>query len=430
MSKLKKVYVFIFLLAGCYILLPTALDRRASNVADPNQDECFYGDFGDPNGYKDTQSGAIFKPKIYPSETPIVKTLDLNDSGLVKNRCQYTDVLYETICTKSRAANDPNRSKDGRWKCDYERYKNYSEKKTVVVYIHGWKHGSSTKDYESFGLFINQLKELREASNDTGQIIGVYVAWNGALNWGPLENLSFWNRKRAADQIASSGSVTKLIGSLASTLNLSDNEDNELILIGHSFGARILYSSISQPAIFDIETKRSIQKHGIGEYPSFDLLADSTIFLNPAFEASRYSALDSLRRRENSISSEQQPLFLTVSTNNDYATKFAFPLGQWVGFAREKSEEQTIGNFEDYITHNLEKTDTCLSESKGFWYDQYIAILDNHQKYCLSRITNKQPGNPFIVASTNKSIVDGHNGIWDRDFLFWLAKYLDENSKK
>lgn len=430
LSKRVRICCYALLIVACYVFLPTSLDRRSANFADRNQDECSYGDIGDPNGYKDPKSGENLAPKVYPSETPIVKTVELNDSGLFKNRCQYTDVLYETICTKSRAADDPNQSKNGLWKCDHERYQHYSDKKTVILYIHGWKHGSSTRDLESFSFFINQLKEIRESSGDKGQIIGVYVAWNGALNWGALENLSFWNRKRAADQIASSGSVTKLIGSLASTLNLSHNEENELILVGHSFGARILYSSISQPTIFEVETNRSIQEHGIGIYPNFQVLADSTIFLNPAFEASRYSALDSLRRRENGISTEQQPLFLTVSTNNDHATKYAFPLGQWVGLARDKSEEQTIGNFEDFITHKLEKTDTCSSESEGFWYDQYKTTLDNGQKYCLSRLTNKQPGNPFIVASTDKSIVDGHNGIWDRDFMYWLAKYLDASSPK
>ena len=124
-----------------------------------------------------------------------------------------------------------------------------------------------------------------------------------------------------------------------------------LIAIGHSFGARILFSATAQSLVY--ETESAHPGFPGGEYKMVEGSADAVILLNPAFEASRYTAIDDFIRKDEHFKASQPPLLITVSTDNDWATKRAFPIGQWLGLARSERELTTLGNYQPFFTHAL-----------------------------------------------------------------------------
>src|SRR6185503_9131783 len=129
----------------------------------------------------------------------------------------------------------------------------------VVWYIHGWKHNAHDhdSDLQAFRMVIEALdREQRELGENGRHVLGVYIGWDGAVGPSSLRNLTFWNRKRAADRISQSA-VLKRIFASTSYARMEAREEltsNDLtIMIGHSFGARILYSATSQVLLDEVQ---------------------------------------------------------------------------------------------------------------------------------------------------------------------------------
>jgi hypothetical protein len=155
----------------------------------------------------------------------------------------------------------------------------------------------------------------------------------------------------------------------------------------------------------------------------------SVILLNPAFEASRYTALDGITRIEEDFAENQLPLLLSISSEGDWATKTAFPIGQWLGFYRTDKELVTLGNYKKFETHSLRtlKSDQCGSPGGKDLSEAFLA-----NGLCLSRdvVANNddqiiQPRNPFLVARTTSEIIRDHNDIWNDRFSGWLFAYIN-----
>ena len=159
--------------------------------------------------------------------------------------------------------------------------------------------------------------------------------------------------------------------------------------------------------------------------------ADLVVLLNPAFEASIFTAMHTVNRPDSiwweSINERQQPLLLSIATDNDWATGRLFPLGQSLGFARRARQRITLGNYKDYVTHSLQ----LVTPSDGsppsvkFWYDHFEAA-----GLVLLRKANANPGNPFFVARTTSDIIDGHNDIWQPTLSSWMVSFLLELHKR
>jgi hypothetical protein len=178
------------------------------------------------------------------------------------------------------------------------------------------------------------LAEKQSGEGDRRRrVVGIYIGWDGAVGPAFLRNLSFWDRKRAADRISQSSVLTKIF---AATKYARKQEAGEItvrdltIMIGHSFGARILYTATSQVLIDEVQ-----RRHPGKVKSSYEVIAgpaDLILLLNPALEASVFTAMHSVRRRDSnwweSIDARQQALLLAISSVNDWATGLAFPLGQ------------------------------------------------------------------------------------------------------
>jgi hypothetical protein len=323
---------------------------------------------------------------------------------------------------------------------------------SLVVAVHGWRHNASLKD--------KNLRELREVlysallieldpranhfspSNKPRKVVGLYVGWRGSvldeesLPW-PLSYLttvtallSFWDRKGAAMDVAL-GATRELfarLGHLRAEVNKEiDNENTKntrkrlgresewytacmqradknnkclpmrVLIVGHSFGSLVIYNSISESIIERVTEGIDViqaEKCGQVESPHADLI----VFINPAFEGTRFEPLyqASLNRIQKSCYPKSQaPVLVMLSGTTDRATESVFPKVRMLSTLFEansprdkdstviesvKQEEGdamrlTVGHNPRYMTHYLDIFPSKEIDSTN---------LSNQIKHCLT----------------------------------------------
>ena len=358
-----------------------------------------------------------------PGHLGKVLKIRFTDDGEFVDRCELTDVLYELNWDSPEHPGEfrPRRKPEAK-----------ALPKFVVLYVHGWKHNASERDSDVVN-FTGLIGQLARANAGKKQVLGVYVGWNAMskvppFNWFPFDNLTFWSKQTIADRIAQSAVTTKIVSSIGSAMSAGDSAANQFIVIGHSFGARMLFSATNQSLIYD--TAKAHPGYPGGVYRKIQGIANAAILLNPAFEAARYTALDAVTRIEEAFADDQLPLLLSVSSDGDWATKTAFPVGQWLGFYRSETEMTTLGNYTKYETHSLRTAESngCGSSVLNDLSERFVAY-----GLCLTRDPTPhnedqiiQPRNPFLIARTTSDIIKDHNDIWNDKFSGWLFAYINE----
>jgi len=378
----------------------------------------------DQNKCKKNRTDLANDPRCVPRPSYDLKIIRVTNAGEFVDRCELTDVLYELNWDRPI----PSDSFGATAREDAKILP-----KLVILYIHGWKHDADSDDTD-LKQFRDLTSDLQKRYVDQKYVVGVYLGWNATAGLpGFLENLSFWVKKNNADRIAQSAIVTKIVSSIGSITRSAPAGRDQFIAVGHSFGARILFSATAQSLVY--ETERAHPGFPKGEYKLVKSPADAIILLNPAFEASRYSAIDDISRKDERFNVGQPPLLISVSTENDWATKRAFPIGQWLGLARSKRELTTLGNYLPYCTHSLvpvsnrhEVDATHNAEGLSEYFCAGSLRLARLSREQVQRVVHAH--NPFLVARTTKAVIDGHNGIWGREFKTWLEALIIELERR
>jgi hypothetical protein len=359
-----------------------------------------------------------------PGHLGEVLKIRLTDAGEFVDRCELTDVLFELNWDSPPHPDEvrPNASPGAK-----------RLPKFVVLYIHGWKHSAAGDDGD-VEKFRGLIGRLARANASEKQVLGVYVGWNATskippFDRFPLNNLTFWSKQRVADRIAQSAVTTKIVSAIGSVMSRGDSAANQFITVGHSFGARILFSATNQSLIHDVQKAHPGYRNGT--YQVLQGIANAVILLNPAFEAARYTALDATTRKDEQFANDQLPLLLSVSSDGDWATKAAFPLGQLLGSTiGRRAEITTLGNYIAYQTHSLLAAESgdCDSPASNHLSERFVA-----DGLCLARdrVAHNPDGitqelNPFLIARTTSDIIKDHNDIWNDNFSEWLFAYVNE----
>jgi pimeloyl-ACP methyl ester carboxylesterase len=360
-------------------------------------------------------------PRTIARPNDDIKVIRLTNAGEYANRCELTNALYELNWDRPRPAQS--------YGADTIKPNAQSLPKLVVLYIQGWRHNAASSDSDRIH-FEDLIGALRQ-NEPKKRVVGIYIGWNAeAPLWGWLEYMTFWVKGNNADRIAQSSTVTEIISAVGSIVRSDPKRQDQFIAIGHSFGARILFSAAAQPLVSAVHSAHP--GHVGGEYKVVRGIADAIVLLNPAFEAARFSALNRVSRTEERFSPMQPPLLVAVSSEADVATTRAFPVGQWLGLARSTRELRTLGNHDPFITHSLEQTpsERCTGSAA-------ISEIFASRGLCLRRLDERaidqlesqdrvviQPHNPFIVARTTSQIIKDHNDIWNPTFRTWLADLI------
>lgn len=294
----------------------------------------------------------------------------------------------------------------------------------LVIYVHGWKHDarSDDSDLRVFATILDQLAyyEIKQAEQQSPpqtprRVLGVFAAWRGMslydnwLHW--LENITFWTRQAAALRV-SAGSVRELFGHARNyRRNRRKGGRAILAIAGHSFGGKIVYSALEQSLIEAASTPAGKVA------PSF---ADLVLLINPATGSINYLPIKALVD-ERSNAAAQLPVFVCATAMNDWATSYAFPVGNlfsiitqsWKGPREKEARWYTIGHNPSLKT----------AEIVG-------ATTDGKPDYTLlpPAPKDKKTANPFWVLQASPDVIDGHGGITQAPFLKFAADLLFAHS--
>jgi hypothetical protein len=393
---------FILIFAILYIARPVYLYLADSGVKE-DQAKCDEGAPGDTRHVN------------RPSQSGFVRVIQLTDAGEYVSRCQASSAFYDINWDRPKLS-----------PADFNvdvRQDAVSLPKFVVLYIHGW-HNNAREDTGDLPIFRNVMGRIAAANTDK-QVTGIYVSWEADSRIPIWRYLNFWDRMGAADRIAASGRVTSIIAAINSIVSKAP-KGGQFITMGHSFGARILLESSIHTVIASVEKAHPGAPNAY--YNLVDGPAQTTILLNPAIEASYFTTIAAVERPYEHFRSTQKPVLLEISTDNDYATGFAFPLGQWLGLWTSGKELSTVGNYEKYQTQELVKVEggPCTTDKVT---EGGLTEIFRVGQLCLRR-TYGSTYNPFLVVKTRSNIIDGHNGIWSDEFRDWLFQYINELGRR
>jgi hypothetical protein len=338
----------------------------------------------------------------------------------------------------------------------------------MVVFVHGWKNNAAydNTNVVMFRQILGQLgaAEQVQTNHPPRKVVGVYAGWRGlSAKLEPFEELSFWNRKKTAHKVGGYGAMTELLVSLENLQQTSNDSlatnapRTELIIVGHSFGGAAVYSAISA-----IVTERFVDtvQHGKPLKP----LGDQVILLNPAFEAARHFDLNQMAVSINRYPANQRPVLSIFTSKGDWATHYAFPLGQFFSTIFEKyrdpqqktASREAVGWFQPFVTHDLIYQPTNAATAGGnstlnlttkkhelHNLDQLRASINNvhtqRQKWhpnnpvaatydfddtILKPRLNYRPGDPILIVSVGKKIMKDHDDITNPVLINFLEEYI------
>ena len=341
----------------------------------------------------------------------------------------------------------------------------------LVAFVHGWKNNAAYDGdgVKAFRDILQQLSDAEKVQTDHAprKVVGVYVGWRGlSATWEPFKELSFWNRKETAHKVGGYGAMTRLLVDLEniqkdSLAKIPPTEPRtELIVIGHSFGGAAVYSALAQ-----IITERfvdSIERKSRRLKP----LGDQVILLNPAFEALRHYDLNEMALAVKQYPACQRPVLSIFTSKGDWATHYAFPVGQFFATLFEKNRDakqqqaglQTVGWFRPFLTHELDYVATArlpttqsttlnpatnkheyhspggeglrrsvenVRAQRGKWHPNASKPQNYDFDDCvLKPLDGFQPGDPFLIVSTDRQIMNGHSDITNRVLINFIREYI------
>lgn len=284
----------------------------------------------------------------------------------------------------------------------------------VITFVHGWRNNASAEDENSDKNLKNfkvMLKELAASFTDK-PIVGIFVSWRGESIKDDAF-FSYWNRRDAAMRVSRS-SMTEALFDIMFTAKPPESpslendcgaepkksDGSQVLLVGHSFGSRVLEHAISQPIMALLLERRSEtlacraewnDKHDAkSNKPAlFESPADLIVLLNAANDAFETKAMiEGMKRMnfriadpgmQNSHDSSgaveevyfdaQQPLVVAILSEGDWPTTKVMPKAQWLSSPTQslnrKYDDQAIAEGE--ISSEVDNKAVIVNE-KTFYY--------------------------------------------------------------
>jgi len=340
----------------------------------------------------------------------------------------------------------------------------------LITFVHGWHHSAKPED----GNIASFRKMLREVSRMEGvgskqqkrakrKVIGLYVGWRGdSIDVPYINDVTFWDRKNTAHDVGQQG-VTGVLLKLEEIVNVKRAMEqgipaprtSRLVVIGHSFGGAVVYSSL-QKIIADRFVDSREGKAYQGDAKGF---GDLVILMNPAFEAMRFGALYDLSQEGcRGYFNTQLPKLAILTSEADYATKLAFPAGRFFSTFFEShvtldrhfcsqpgkngiqamqidegaADRNTVGHFIPYITHRLNplaeeeqrKNDFEIKQLQTSWAEHTNDVALNFVGSQLLSLKRSNPLNPYLNIQVDKELIKDHNDIWGLRIVKFISDLI------
>ena len=260
-----------------------------------------------------------------------------------------------------------------------------------------------------------------------------------------------------------------------------------LVTVGHSFGGQALFPAVASHIEDQLQANAGDSAwHALRNHPTQPStkkafiagLGDLVVLVNPAMEALAYERMNRLAKSLE-FSNVQTPALIVFDAQNDYPRRWLFPIGRSITTAfaagaephdRER-DRVVLGRYSPQITHRLNldsnpgfaadtfprpkgakdnpfdlesgdcgrgfaaesgptdqlsetlKRDPLGTDVTGEWH-----ISGKH----IAPISDKpQPYAPvLVVRSTEKQIINGHNGFFQPNFVDFLIRYVTDIQTK
>ena len=338
----------------------------------------------------------------------------------------------------------------------------------LITFVHGWHHNAAPEDgnIQEFRKVLAKLSEHETAAStqqkrNARKVLGVYIGWRGESIEVPWVNmLTFWDRKNTAHQVGELG-VTDLLLQLEEIVNVTRGLQHEapketssrMVVVGHSFGGAVVFGAL-QKVLMDRFTNSERGKTYTGDAKGF---GDLVVLINPAFEAIRYGALfDVSQRGCRAYFPSQLPKLAIMTSESDYATKIAFPMGRFfstlfeshktmnrhicekpgeagkkrIEISEGSADRTTVGHFDPFLTHDLIADDSLSRDYGNFQFAQLQQSWSNNNgsinfdKTKLESRNISTHRNPYLNIYVDKKLIPNHNDIWGDQVISFLRDLI------
>jgi hypothetical protein len=359
----------------------------------------------------------------------------------------------------------------------------------VITFIHGWHNNASAYDEkQSHDKSLAGFKALLQtrANNDPAHTyIGIFMAWRGQALADDLF-LTYWNRRDAAMRVSGpslSETVFRLMFTTKGTTyqptpsgncQVSDVEQSkaQFIIIGHSFGSRILEGAVAQPFLTMLLERESQMRNCMEETKqkgisvssggAFRSPADMIVLLNSANDAFKAKAMIEAMKRmhlrvirpprdgqENSAEKAQLssptaidsygPLILSITSRGDWATGRVMPVAQTISglgerfrsYQNDETENGQLtsrsqrfyflhneGNVPEFRTHSVKPTKTPDCPQPNWPY-----FKGDDGCYLVEPLHGWNE-TPFWVMSVSTHIIPNHTDVFKQNLVALLESVL------
>ncbi len=329
----------------------------------------------------------------------------------------------------------------------------------INVFVHGWHHNAAPGDsnIEGFKYNLGKLSHIetrfkRNEGKKPRKVIGIYLGWRGeSIDFPALRYMTFWDRKNTARDVGYLG-VSEVLLKLEEITQVKNAQltgaKSRLVIMGHSFGGAVVYNATSQILAARFINSKPGKKH-TGEVRGF---GDLVVLLNPAFEALQFASLYDLSQSRCSYLNARTPRLAVLTSETDYATKYAFWAGRVFSTILEthntiergtcegkrisildegEADRAAIGHFQPLITHTLVPAEngktiefSDLSQLTQIWASQEEGKSLQYGQTLLTHLGKTAPYNPYLNIQVSRKIMDGHNDIFGDDLMEFIRMLI------
>jgi len=359
--------------------------------------------------------------------------VEIDDQGQLRNRAQMQVLLNELYALAAK------------------------ESLLINVFVHGWHHSAAPGDtnVESFRDSLAELSIIENKlhiNKTPRKVVGIYVGWRGESITVPgINNITFWDRKNTAHEVGHLG-MAELLLRLEEIRNIKNTQEppvkSRLVVIGHSFGGAAVYSATAQ-ILADRFINSTKDKNFVGDAAGF---GDLVVLLNPAFEALEYAPLYDLAQARCSYFPEQSPRLVILTSEADWATKYAFSAGRFfstvfethgmierndcdlpLSYSEGAADRQAIGHFKPLQSHELHPVDqnvmiqnatASYRQAKSIWQTQQLAASMRFGRTELKNLGRTVVRNPYLNIKVDKRLIADHNDIFRPEIMEFVRMLI------
>jgi hypothetical protein len=299
-------------------------------------------------------------------------------------------------------------------------------------------------------------------------VVGVFFGWYGA-NISPYfpvaQQLTVYTRGNEADLVGKARIFSADIRRLSEIAHPTPKPVNEpmFVLVGHSYGARLLEQGVEEPMKERIE--QQLKASSADAIPTF---ADLVLYVNSAAPAQRgismlnFLARNKVQYRKTLGDRTAEPLLAAITTPADAATGIIFtiamspiswahggkqpvacfnPDGTGTSFTVQQDMatlyRNTLGHLKEFQSHTVvdigsrPESSCAIATNPG----SFLYFVPDHcfrvdPATAMTGWPARWNGTPYWVMSTDGNIIPDHGTIFTNRFLRFVGHILpDEQSK-